>query len=324
MGAAALTAAVILRLCAGGLPGALGYALGQPETASFLAYLYTGRSVRLSAPVPGDTAQPTEETPGVGQGTQERTLPSFTAGDAALTAVTDSAGLQPDLGALLERPLSWDLRDGAPRVLILHTHTTESYTPMGEGYTETSAYRTLDPEHNMLWLGDLVTDLLEQAGIGVVHDRTVHDYPSYNGSYAHAATSVEALLEQYPTVELVLDLHRDAADTPYGQLVTGCTLDGEQSAQLMFVVGAAVNYSQRPDWEENLSLALKLQVLLERENPGITRKTQLAAQRYNQHLGSRALILEIGAAGNTLEEAEKAARCLADAVIALSKGASPD
>lgn len=322
--AAVLSLAVLLRLCAGGLPGLVGQALENPQMASFLVYLHTGRSVRLPNRLPGLSSVPEDAgaakpltSPGTGR-------PVFSADDAGLVEITDSAALQPDLPALLTQELDWDLTDGEPKVLIVHTHTTESYTQTSNRYEETSAYRTLDPEHNMLYLGDLVEQKLEAAGIGVIHDEQFHDYPSYNGAYTHAAEAISALLEEYPSIELVLDLHRDAADTPYGQLATSCTVDGTDAAQLMFVVAAAPGYRVRPDWEENLSLALKLQVLLQRENPGICRSLHLATQRYNQHLGAHALLVEIGAAGNTLDEAAVAADALADAVIQLARGAAPD
>jgi stage II sporulation protein P len=201
-------------------------------------------------------------------------------------------------------------------VLILHTHTTESFAQTEDRYEESSPYRTLDPGHNMIALGDIVADILTQAGIGVIHDRQFHDYPSYNGSYNHAAASTKAYLDQYPTIELILDLHRDAADTPTGQMVTACSVGGEKAAQLMFVLGTDKRLNH-PDWEKNLSLALKLQVLLEKENPGICRDLTLSQNRYNQHLGNTALLIEIGAAGNTLDQAKLAARELGEAITKL-------
>jgi stage II sporulation protein P len=168
----------------------------------------------------------------------------------------------------------------------------------------------------MLALGKLVAEQLENSGIGVIHDTTFHDYPSYNGSYSHAASAIRAYLEEYPSIELILDLHRDAADTPTGQLATRCQIDGENAAQLMFVLGTNTRL-KHPKWEENLSLALKLQVLLEKTHPGICRDLSLSKNRYNQHLGPRTLLVEIGAAGNTLEEAKPAAKALAKAIVLL-------
>ena len=308
--AGVLMLAVVLRLWAGGALVPIGRALQSDEAASFLLYLQTGRVVRL-APEP-DGPEMFQLPDPVAK------IAGFSAEDLELVELSDEPGLGPDLGALLTAPVELTLQDGAPRVLILHSHTTESFAQTADRYEESSAYRTLDPGHNMLALGALVAEILESAGIGVIHDSDYHDYPSYNGAYSHAAASTRAYLEQYPTIELILDLHRDAADTPTGQMSTSCTVGGEKAAQLMFVLGTDKRLNH-PDWAQNLSLALKLQVLLEKENPGICRSLTLSKNRYNQHLGAYALLIEIGAAGNTLEEAKIAARELAEAIAQLAQ-----
>ena len=300
--------ATALRLCAGGALIPLGQALTAPETASFLLYLHTGRVVRAAPVEEWSSPVPSEPEP--------KTPLTFSPEDAAALSVDNGTSLQPDMGALLAEPLELELRGDEPTVLILHSHTTESFT--GGDYESTSPYRTLDPAHNMTALGALVAEILEEAGIGVIHDTDFHDYPSYNGAYNHAAQSTRAILEEYPSICLVLDLHRDAADTPTGQLATACDLDGEKAAQLMFVLGTDERL-KHPDWERNLSLALKLQALLERENPGLCRDLKLSQNRYNQHLGEYALLVEIGAAGNTLDQARLAARELGEAIVQLSK-----
>ena len=303
-----LALAVLIRLWAGGALMPLGQLLQSDEAASFLMYLHTGRVVR---------ALPEAEGPELLAFSDVQTeIVDFSAGDLNLVELSDEPGMGPDLEELLTVPMELTLNDGQPRVLILHSHTTESFEQTADRYEESSAYRTLDPGHNMLALGEIVAQILESAGIGVVHDKTLHDYPSYNGSYTHAAASTKAYLEQYPTIQLILDLHRDAADTPSGQMATKCTIDGERGAQLMFVLGTDKRLSH-PDWEQNLSLALKLQILLEKENPGICRDLTLSKNRYNQHLGKYALLIEIGAAGNTLDEAKLAARELGEAIIKL-------
>ena len=305
-----LAVAVLIRLWAGGALMPLGQMLKSNEAASFLLYLHTGRVVR---------ALPEAEGPELLVLSDVQTeIAGFSADDLSLVELSDEPGMGPDLEELLTAPVELSLTDGAPRVLILHSHTTESFEQTADRYEESSAYRTLDPGHNMLALGEIVAEILESAGIGVIHDRTLHDYPSYNGAYNHAASSTRAYLEQYPTIELILDLHRDAAETARGQMATKCTIGGEKAAQLMFVLGTDKRLNH-PDWEQNLSLALKLQVLLEKENPGICRDLTLSKNRYNQHLGKYALLIEIGAAGNTLDEAKLAARELAEALVALAQ-----
>lgn len=251
---------------------------------------------------PTATAPPTEPT-----------LPSFS--DADALELYYAADVNPDISALLAQPLVWNLRSEEPSVLILHTHTTESYTRTTEAYRETAAWRTADEQYNMLSIGDVVAEILEKNGISVLHDRTFHDYPSYNGSYTRARKTMQEYIKEYPSLRLVLDLHRDAAGEGGNQMRTSATAEGEPSAQLMLVMGT--NYET---YTENLSLALKVQSQLEAQCPGITRPLQLRAARFNQDLCPGALLVEVGAAGNTHPEARRAAEQLAKAIVALADG----
>ena len=307
VGLAALACALVFRLFSLGLPEKLVAWLAQPDTAAFLFYLETGRNVRFSTSEavfsPDFQESPPAQTP----------IPTFSGEEEV--DLTYSTVKDPDIAALLEKPLTWDLYGTEPTVLIVHTHTTESYTKSGEVYEETSSWRTLDENYNMLSIGDRVAQVLEDAGISVLHDRALHDYPSYNGSYTDARASIQEYLDQYPSIQLVLDLHRDASGSLYNQLRTAVELDSQTSAQLMIVLGT--NYDT---YEDNLSLGLKLQVQLERQAPGITRPLQLRASRFNQDLCPGALLVEVGAAGNTHGEALLAAQELAQAVIALAQG----
>ena len=306
-----------LRLAGMGVFAPVVRALQSREAISFFLYLQTGRVVRLDPDTPAvmDLPNLTPDPP-----EEEPDKPVFSESDGDALTLAPYSGEAPDLEELIAAPLPWDLTGAEPAVLILHTHGTESYTPAPDDeYIQTAAYRTLDDDYNMLCLGDLVARRLEEAGIRCIQDRSLHDYPNYNASYQNAAASVQSILEKYPSIQLVLDLHRDAADTAYGQLVTECSVGSQRAAQLMLVVGTDERLSH-PDWEENLALALKLQILLERENPGICRDLKLTENRYNQHLGDYALLVEIGAAGNTLPEATLAAEALARAIIQLKNG----
>lgn len=252
----------------------------------------------------------------------------FTAADrkfASLRYGSDCA-YRPDMQSLLEQKLSWDLSGTKPTVLIVHTHASESYTKApGQDYQESSEYRTLETQYNMVALGDRLAALLHQAGISVLHDRSLHDYPSYNASYTNSRTAVETYLQAYPDIQVVLDLHRDAALLSDGsQFAPTVEANGKKVAQLMLVVGSDASGTVHPHWQENLAAALKLQVLLEKAQPGLTRPTLLRAQRYNQDLSGGALIVEIGAAGNTLEEAMAAVPYLADAIAALRYGTAEE
>ena len=332
-GASVVICALLLRLMSTGFFQPVVEFLAKPNIASFLIYLETGRVVRFSqssevlevfayeSAVP-DFALAAATEPEVSTEPPEPTLPAFSAVDGNAVGFKNSAGKKFNAGKLITQALTWDLTAEEPTVLILHTHATESYTATKkEKYEESSAFRTLDKAYNMVSVGDHLTELLEAAGITVAHDRKLHDYPSYNGSYSNARESIEKYLKKYPDISLVLDLHRDASDDLNNQMRTKAKVDGKTSAQIMFVVGTNGTGQKHPNWKKNLGLALKLQVQLERLAPGICRKINLRSQRFNQDESPGALIVEVGAAGNTREEALRAVEVLAQAIIDLSHGA---
>jgi stage II sporulation protein P len=161
---------------------------------------------------------------------------------------------------------------------------------------------------------------LEAGGITAIHDRELHDYPEYTGAYNHSREAAQYYLEKFPSIQLILDLHRDALEQNGKQLRTAATVNGQPSAQLMLVMGTDESGLTHENWEKNLSLGLKLHLQLERQTPGITRPMALRSQRFNQDLLPGALLVEVGAAGNTHTEALLAAEQLAHAIAALAKG----
>ena len=311
LGAAAIVCALLFRVAGTqSLPGKIVDWINRPQTAAFLIYLETGRDVRFlaSSQVFSPEFAPESSDPLWIDSPAEGI--SFSEEDGKTVSVYYACDLRPDLGSLISAPLEWDLMGSEPTVLILHTHATESYTKNGEDYEESSAWRTLDENYNMLSIGEALGRQLAQKGITAVHDRNLHDYPSYNGSYDHARKSIR----------LVLDLHRDAADTETGQLRTVAHTEGGQIAQLMLVMGTDEAGLTHPDWEENMSLALKLHAQLEQQCSGIMRPLIMRAQRFNQDMSPGALRIEVGAAGNTHDEALAAVEQLAEAIAALARG----
>lgn len=270
-----------------------------------------GQEARLfSFPFPIESSPPADYSP----------PPWFTEAQAEIIALTNTSSKSPDLAALLTAPLEWSLAGDEPTVLIVHTHTSESYELNGENYQQTAAYRTLEEEYNMLSIGDEVARLLEQSGIRVIHDRTFHDYPSYNAAYANARKSIQNILAENPQIQLVLDLHRDANEDSGRQLSTSAQVDGRESAQLMTVLGVGRSGLENDKWETNLSFALKLQCVLESDHPGLCRPVSLRPQRYNQDLAPVSALIEVGSAGDTREKALLAAQTLAEAIIQLKDG----
>ncbi len=291
---------------------------GKTALSLFL-YLQTGRFVPYSSA----TQPPTSSDVPPVMDALSPSLPSIalTAQDGEMVQLNNLTGEEPDIQQLLLSPLKWNLKSAQPTVLIVHTHATESYTKQsGELYEEESDYRTLNSSYNMLSVGEELAKLLQENGIGVLHDRTLHDYPSYSGSYNHARQSIAEYLEAYPSICMVIDLHRDALDFSQDpQLTTTATVGGVPSAQLMVVAGTDQNISY-DGWQENLSLGVKLTVVLEKMHPGITRPIQLRAQRFNLDMTPGSLLIEVGANGNTHSEALVATRALAEAICAMAQG----
>lgn len=322
LSAAALALALLLRLAGSGFFRPVVRAVCSREMLSFLIYTQTGRIIRpTTLQTQGEPTNSTSPTEITQQTEPTETVPdaviSFSQSDLDFVKVNYACDYDPDLAVLLSAPLELDLTGEDPTVLIVHTHGSESFS--GD-YDEVESYRSLDDSLNMIAIGDEVTRLLELGGITVLHDRNIYDYPDYNNAYAATRKSIQEYLEEYPTIQLVLDLHRDAAAGDAGQLVTNATVGGQKSAQLMMVVGTDAGGLSHPDWQENLALALKLSVVLEQENPGVTRPVSLRSQRFNMDLTPGSLLIEVGAAGNTLEEATIAASALAEGIIKLARG----
>ncbi len=201
------------------------------------------------------------------------------------------------------------LTDDAPQVLIVHTHGCEAYTmPEGEEYEESDDHRTLDERMNVVRVGDELARTLEAAGIGVVHDRTLHDYPSYSGAYNRSLATIERYRKEYPSIVYVLDVHRDAVTDADGKQYKLLCAEEPDAAQLEFVVGTDGGGAEHPRWRENLKLACAVQSRLLAKYPTLLRPITVRNSRYNQHVTTGTLLVEVGTAGNSLAEALNAAR----------------
>lgn len=227
--------------------------------------------------------------------------------------LADRAGKEPDIAALARQAVTFSLSDG-PQVLILHSHATEAYTPEGEDrYTPSDPYRTTDCDQNMIRVGEEMARTFRKHGLEVIHDTTLYDYPSYNEAYDRSLAAAERWLTQYPSIQVVLDVHRDALVAEDGSLYKAVSQEqGETSAQVMLVVGTDGTGKFHPLWQENLTFALRLQHRLLEDYDSLARPMVLRASRYNQHLRPGSLLVEVGTHGNTLQEALRGARLFAE------------
>ena len=316
IGAGAVVFALVIRLLGSGAVQAVVATFSKPETAAVLLFLETGRVLR---PAPEENSA-TETKPPV-EPEEEKAVAVFAPEDARLVEVHSVCGYDTDLTGWLSTPLSWELKSKEPTVLIVHSHGTESYKKT-ESYNEYTTYRTRDNLYNVVSIGAEIKKVLEAGGISVIHDTTRHDDPSYSKAYSNSRKSIQKYLEKYPSIQMVLDIHRDSVENKDGKQVHLTAKAGDETtAKLMLVVGTNVNL-KHPDWPENMALAVKLHAQLEKNTPGICRPISFRKQRFNQDLSPGALIVEVGSAGNTRQEALLAGRILAEGILDISYGAT--
>ena len=268
---------------------------------------------------------PVEETPldapeAADNGVPARTLvptdPSgyTVVGRAYITNSTDHPLSVP----ALQENFAAELTPEEPQILILHTHGSEAYTPAGDTDIVWSGnYRTTDSRYNVVAVGDAMAEVFAEAGLSVLHDRTLYDYPSYNEAYDRSLAAIESYLAQYPSIQFILDIHRDAIEDGEGnQYKVVSTIDGVgTSAQMTLVVGSDGSGLAHLNWMENLKLAVALQQDILTEYPTLMRPILLRNSRYNQHATAGSLLVEVGAAGNSPEEAALAGRLFAEHMV---------
>ncbi len=268
---------------------------------------------------------PVEETPldtpaatdnGVAAKTLVPTDPSgyTVCGRAYISNSTDYALSVTELGELFTA----ELTDEEPQILILHTHGSEAYTPTaGTDIVWSGNHRTTDSRYNVVKVGDEMADVFSEAGLSVLHDRTLYDYPNYSGAYDRSLAAIQSYLAQYPSIRFILDIHRDAIEDAQGnEYKVVSAIDGVgTAAQLTLVVGSSGSGLTHDHWKENLKLAVALQQDLLTEYPTLMRPILLRNSRYNQHATTGSLLVEVGAAGNSPEEAALAGRLFAAQMV---------
>ena len=203
-------------------------------------------------------------------------------------------------------------------IIIFHTHTCESYTPTKENsYKASGNFRTTDLNYSVVRVGKELETELEKLKFNVIRDETKHDYPAYSGSYTRSLETIEGILKKNSDAEIVFDIHRDAVGSSSNYAPT-VEINGEKVAQLMFVIGTNDGGGKHPNWKNNLKFAVKVQEKANEMYPGLFRSINLRSATFNQKVANCASIIEVGATGNTLEEATASMKYLAkvlDAVL---------
>ena len=219
--------------------------------------------------------------------------------------VLEDAAVQEDHTQPVERP----------RVLIYHTHTHEAYAQTAsDPYRETESWRTEDQTHSVVRVGEALAALLTDYGFDVVHDTADYEYPKLNTAYARSLDMLET--KRGETFNLCVDLHRDAWDKSMAE----CACIGSQrAAQLMMLIGNGGNFDIKPDYEANLAFAARLTDRINVLCDGLCRPVMVKNGRYNQHLFTPSVLIEVGHNLNTLDEALTSMPVLAEALADLLK-----
>ena len=214
-----------------------------------------------------------------------------------------------DAAVLTGMDLSMKKDQSVPQILIYHTHSQETYADYAAG----------NKKATVVELGNRLTALLEEKGYQVLHDTTSYDMAAgkldRNHAYNYALDGIMGILQKYPSIQVVLDLHRDGVKESLHMVRT---VNGKATAPIMFFNGMSqtpegeIEYLKNPYKTENLAFSLQMQLLAEEEYPDLTRKIFLKGLRYNLHVRPRSALIEVGAQTNTLEEALNAMEPLAD------------
>lgn len=222
----------------------------------------------------------------------------------------------PDIKALLNQGSDLTIYDKSkPTVLIYHSHTTEAYSLLDTGYYISSDARSNNSARNMVRVGDDLAAYLERQGFNVIHDRTIHD-KDYTKSYDNSRVTIEKYLEQYPSVEVTIDVHRD--DITYSnktKVKPTAKINGKKAARMMIISGCEYNRVKNfPDWEENLKFDLQVQNKVNELYPGLMRPILFSERKYNMYETHYSFLLEVGTDANTLDEACYSARLFGNAL----------
>ena len=229
-------------------------------------------------------------------------------------SIKNTSGYDIDIASVLSAGCPIRLETGKPQILIIHTHSSEAYSPAGlDKYDDLGTNRTLDQSLNVIRIGKELAKAFEDCGLNVIHDTQVFDYPSYTGSYNRSCEAVEKYLADYPSIKIVIDLHRDALCSDTVTYKTTATEQGVCASQIMLFVGSDASGLEHPNWRQNLSLAIYLQNAVCQSYPSLMRPITLTKYRYNQHLSPGSMIIEVGSNGNTLQEALAAIRLFGNA-----------
>ena len=242
--------------------------------------------------------------------------------------IANKTGKTVDVAAQLKvKPDFTIYKNASPQVLVVHTHATECYFPKeSDVYYDDWATRTADKSKNTVAVGQIIADKLNAAGIVTLHDETLHDKDAYNGSYERTRKTIQSYLDKYPSIDVVLDIHRDAITYDDGTKVCPTVeIDGKKAAQIMIATGCnSGNVADHDNWIENFRFAIRLQKSCEEKYGKFARSLYFVSKKYNHDLTPGSLLIEMGSEANTLEQVKYSAELLSNALIPVLENLQSD
>lgn len=236
--------------------------------------------------------------------------------DVEIQSKIPASVYKPDIKALLEKGADLKIKDKSkPTILVYHSHTTEAYSLLDTGYYIKSDSRSKDTAKNMVRVGDELVEYLEKAGFVVIHDTEIHDL-DYNTSYDSSRKIIEKYLEEYPSIEITIDVHRDSITySNKTKVKPTAEVNGKKAARMMIISGCEYGRVEDfPDWEYNLRFDLAVQQQVNSMYEGVMRPILFSERKYNMYETHNSFLLEIGTDANTLDEACYSARLFGNAL----------
>lgn len=239
---------------------------------------------------------------------------------------------EPDEAELIPEEIAFEIMDvkpapepmvftgQGPRIFIYHTHSREAFKQDSRNrYVAVEAYRSNELEFTVVRVGEVLTNHLRERGIPVLHDTTEHEQGDFSTAYVRSLETIKNRIKDYPTLNIFLDIHRNAylpgVRNPDDEVVI---INGQRVARIFAVIGTGEGFvggfEQRPDWRENYRFALRITQELNKIHPELAKNIHIMRGRYNQHISTKAVLLEIGSNLTTLKEAERATYYLASAL----------
>ena len=235
---------------------------------------------------------------------------------ASILTLSNETPYTPDMDEILDMPravppleeIYKNHGEGAPVVLIIHTHATESFAD-----TAADGYRSFEENKSIISVGKVIADKLQESGISTIHCTEIFDSPDFGMAYYNASQAIRSYIKEYPSISYVLDIHRDSIELEDGTSYapTSITPLG-RAAQIMFVVGTDHGGSDHTEWRDNLALASRVQNAVSNDYPGLMRSINLRSASFNEQYTKGSLLIEVGASASTLDEAKLGAKILAE------------